>query len=265
MIRVRKPRDPRIKALASALGISREEALGRLIDLWEQCLEEGSDSLVPIFINTHLKSERGVDALVSSGLGRIAPGAIQVAGARDEIAQRERRSESARRAGIASGVVRGGTTPQTNERDVHATSTPGQPDVNATSTAGERPLFSSSDLGSDLSPSGASDLSSKTPRDLKQKRGKRSMPLDFAPNESDRTLAASLRLDADAELEKCRDYYAANGKHMADWRATYRNWLRNAAQYRKPPYHASERSHGSAAAFDLAMEAEERERTRRTS
>lgn len=237
MIRVRKPNDHRIKVLASELGVSREEALGRLINLWGQCLDECRDSLEPASVRAHL-GPNGVEALVSSGLGRIAPGAVQVAGARDEIGQRERRTEAARRAGLASGVVRGGTTDRAdgppNERDVRVTSTPSQRDVNATSTPSERPL-SSSDLGSDLFSS--LKPSSETPRDLKQQRVSRSrpkhpMPPDFEPSDSDREYANQNGLDPDLEVKRCRDRFASKGEGKSDWQATYRNWLRDEVRYK---------------------------------
>lgn len=249
----------KVQILADSAGYNAYEALGRLIHLWDKCISTKSHVLSDQQVEAFL-GRGNAAAIVISGLAERVSDGVRICGAIEEIGARNRLTEQRRLAATASVVAR-----TIDQRTVDDPSTNRERTANDPSTAS---LFSSSsdlgsDLGSVLSPSGASDPSLKTPRDLKQKKGKRAMPLDFAPNESDRALAVSLRLDADGELEKCRDYYAANGKHMADWRATYRNWLRNAAQYRKPA--SNGRTHGSAAAFDLAMEAEERERARRTS
>jgi hypothetical protein len=58
------------------------------------------------------------------------------------------------------------------------------------------------------------------------------LPADFAPDDTARTLAASLALDVTAELAKFRDYYAMTGKTGKDWQAGFRNWLTKAADFR---------------------------------
>jgi len=58
------------------------------------------------------------------------------------------------------------------------------------------------------------------------------LPADFAPDDTARTLAASLALDVTAELAKFRDYYAMTGKTGKDWQAGFRNWLTKAAEFR---------------------------------
>jgi len=68
------------------------------------------------------------------------------------------------------------------------------------------------------------------------KRSKKS-PDDFVPNEWHRDFAANNNLDLAYQLEKCIDHFKSKGETNKNWDATFRNWLRNAVEYRKasPP------------------------------
>jgi hypothetical protein len=46
-------------------------------------------------------------------------------------------------------------------------------------------------------------------------------------------LAKKLGVDYELEKDKFCDYYKGQGKLMKDWSATFRNWIRNAAEYKK--------------------------------
>jgi hypothetical protein len=46
-------------------------------------------------------------------------------------------------------------------------------------------------------------------------------------------LAKKLGVDYELEKDKFCDYYKGQGKVMKDWSATFRNWIRNAAEYKK--------------------------------
>lgn len=255
-------------------GYSAAEAKGRLIDLWAQCLEEKSELLSDRHVRAHL-GPRGVEALIEAGLGERMGDWVRVRGAKEEIAQLDRRQEAARKAGQASGRVRaqsgeaiGPESTRTNtERDVQRhvdpTSTLSQLDVNSTSTS-----KSSSDLGSGISGSLFSEASasSETSGDLKQ-RGRRKkpafpMPSDFEPTESHREYASANAIDLAHEFRRFANHHEAKGSVFASWAAALRTWLENAVEYRSQRSPAN-RTHGSAAAFDLVREAEERERAQR--
>lgn len=62
----------------------------------------------------------------------------------------------------------------------------------------------------------------------KSTRTSRRCPVDWQPNDGHRQLALSLGVDLLSELEFFRDYTYASGK--SDWDATFRNWLRTAAE-----------------------------------
>lgn len=61
---------------------------------------------------------------------------------------------------------------------------------------------------------------------------KRLLPEPFEISEAMRTWAKSKtpQVDIDAEHETFCDYWRAHGKAMADWEATWRNWMRRAPQ-----------------------------------
>lgn len=40
-------------------------------------------------------------------------------------------------------------------------------------------------------------------------------------------------VDIESETEKFVDYWLAHGKRMADWTATWRNWMRRAPQFNR--------------------------------
>ena len=46
-------------------------------------------------------------------------------------------------------------------------------------------------------------------------------------------LAKKLGVDYEIEKDKFCDYYKGKGSTMKDWSATFRNWIRNAAEYKK--------------------------------
>jgi hypothetical protein len=51
-------------------------------------------------------------------------------------------------------------------------------------------------------------------------------------------------IDVDAQTEKFRDHHTAKGSAMKDWTAAWRNWMRNAPQFSRPPGKAqSPRAH----------------------
>lgn len=54
------------------------------------------------------------------------------------------------------------------------------------------------------------------------------------PTEEHQRLAADLQVPCQAEFEKYRDWLAANGKRQRDESAGFRNWLRRAAEFKRP-------------------------------
>jgi len=73
------------------------------------------------------------------------------------------------------------------------------------------------------------DISTSVDIERKQKK-----PRLQEPTLEHRTLAAQLGVDCSAEFAKYRDHFAASGKPHKDEVAGFRNWLRRAAEYRRP-------------------------------
>ena len=67
-----------------------------------------------------------------------------------------------------------------------------------------------------------------------------------APNDEHQELASSLGVDCQAEFDKYRDHFAANGRRHKDEVAGFRNWLRRAATFARPKPAAK---HDNRAAF----------------
>lgn len=63
-------------------------------------------------------------------------------------------------------------------------------------------------------------------------RGKRALPADWEPNDGHRTFADEHHLDLEEEAAKFKDHALMNDRRLKDWDAGFRNWLRNAIQFR---------------------------------
>ena len=61
---------------------------------------------------------------------------------------------------------------------------------------------------------------------------KNNVSRDFTFTQDHNVLADELGLNIKTELSKFIDYYSATGKKMIDWNAAFRNWLRNAYEYK---------------------------------
>lgn len=64
--------------------------------------------------------------------------------------------------------------------------------------------------------------------------GKTRLPKDFEITDAMRLWAAEKTplVDIDQETEKFVDYWLACGKTMADWEATWRNWMRRCTTFK---------------------------------
>jgi hypothetical protein len=242
IVRVRKTAEleEQAKILGDVAGYNQAEAIGRLTNLWAQCLRDQTEALAEKFIRVHL-GPRGVEALLEAELGHRQGDLVLVRGARKEIEERFRRSESARRAALVRHgreVMESGPeappddAPRMRDRVSDASPT------ESVTLAPSLPLISDQSSGSgDLCSSGAS-ASSETPRDLKQQGGRKRkapevpMPVNFAPGEWHRKFAAQNGLDLDREFDRFVDGAEAKGRTYVSWPAALRTWLKNAVEWR---------------------------------
>jgi hypothetical protein len=61
-----------------------------------------------------------------------------------------------------------------------------------------------------------------------RKKPQQSLPDDFLPNDAGNVAALAKGVDANAELEKFKNYHLAKATLMADWQAAWRTWVGNA-------------------------------------
>jgi hypothetical protein len=235
--------DAQAQILGDVAGYSQAEAKGRLVDLWAQCLRDQTEVLAEKYIRVHL-GPRGVEALLEAELGHRQGDLVLVRGARKEIEERVRRSESARRAALVRHGREGAEVSQDTpavEPEPCATDAPRIRHASATDpVADASPSPSSSDQRSDLTLFPLKP-SSETPGDLKQqgsgrKRAKQpevTFPANFAPGQWHRDYAAANGLDLDREFDRFRDRHEAKGTTFADWSAALRTWLKNAVEWRE--------------------------------
>ncbi len=95
------------------------------------------------------------------------------------------------------------------------------------------------------------DLLAKKKKPPETKRGWRRFPVEWQPGPAEVQLAHELRLDIARELAKIRDYEFKTVRQDAT--ATFRNWLRHAAQYDSGP-RAAPRPHLRAVPNETLLE-----------
>lgn len=94
------------------------------------------------------------------------------------------------------------------------------------------------DTDTDISVTNVTDRGANAPELTKPKRNAKracQLPDDWEPLPEAKAPLALIGMTPEeiiAEVDKFRDYHRAKGSTMKDWNAAYRNWVRNAMQYR---------------------------------
>lgn len=99
-------RDPRVIRLAEALGWSRYEARGRLLDVFAVCYDLETDILTPEDVNASADEARLADVMLAVGLADPDDGGIRVHGAASRIEYLVKKVEAGRKGGRNSGESR---------------------------------------------------------------------------------------------------------------------------------------------------------------
>jgi len=92
--------DPRVELLGTLAGYNRYEALGRLAHLWMVCTHRESYELPAVNVIACL-GEKGIEALVGSGLGERTESGVRVKGTKGRIEWLKTRREASRAGGEA--------------------------------------------------------------------------------------------------------------------------------------------------------------------
>lgn len=99
-------RDPRVTRLADALGWSRYEARGRLLDVFAVCYDLETDIITPEDANAAADEARLADAMIAVGLADQDDGGIRVHGAVSRIEYLVKKAEAGRKGGLKSAETR---------------------------------------------------------------------------------------------------------------------------------------------------------------
>lgn len=95
-------KDPRFTVLAQELGCNRYEAWGRVLFLWDYCLESGSAVHSPRMVCAAMDHAGGAAAMVTANLAaEPVAGLVRVRGAEERIAWLKQKRESAAAGGKA--------------------------------------------------------------------------------------------------------------------------------------------------------------------
>jgi hypothetical protein len=117
-------RDPRILRLARAVGWSRRETIGALLDVWAVCYDRQTPQLLPQDIDIAAEHDGFCAAMVEVELARPARGnrLVHVCGVKDRIQYLASKREAGRVGGLKSAETRGSTIKHTGK---HSLSTRG--------------------------------------------------------------------------------------------------------------------------------------------
>jgi uncharacterized phage protein (TIGR02220 family) len=113
-------RDPRVHELALALGISRFDAMGRLLAVYAICYDLERDVLTTRAIDIAAEREGFADAVFEADLAVNVRGGMRIRGALERIEYLQTKSESGRIGGIKSGESRRNSSKQKREAELEA-------------------------------------------------------------------------------------------------------------------------------------------------
>jgi len=250
IVRTDVRKEERILVIADIGGYSRQEALGRLVELWCWCADrkledapEDSDGYaVPEAVVRRFLGPRGVEAILGDGCDELALGVRRPDGliylretsdtvrglrgwARTAAAGGHARAEAVARAGAAGRVGGRFVSETTNDQQCYQPSASRPPPDDQPSASGG-PAVTSVDPRSIIQDP---DPESEIP--AKRSRACRLAP-DWMPERSDANVnaedeAKARGVDLRVELAKLRDWAKGSGARRADWQAVWRNWTRN--------------------------------------
>lgn len=238
-------RDPRITMLAQISGMSRPEALGRLIAVWALCYDrpdaEGEFPEALINLSAYPEAHASVlpdfaKQLIEADLcERIDACTLRIRGAKQRTAYLDAKAEAGRIGGRKSGESRRSKhEAQSKQRKSKHEAPPNPPDavpdaVPDRVTAPDRVVVEATAPDRVLPEQAIPAKKAKAPRAA---RGT-ALADGWIPARSEANLEAEAKsrargVDLRQELLKLRDWAKAGGQTAKDWEARWRNWTRNA-------------------------------------
>lgn len=216
-------RDPRVDDLAEAVGWSRRETLGALLDVWAVCYDRVSAVLRFKDVDRTARHAGFGAQMVTAGLAKTVRGddsQVRICGVEDRIGYLEGARETGRKGGVKSGESRRRAREGTLQGSAKGAFENGEGSSNPSAL----PSASAPDVPSASVAASAPAKRKPTPTEL---------PDDWAPSDKHREMAAKLGLDCGREAEQFADRNKAKGERYIDWNAAFRTWLRNAPTFQR--------------------------------
>jgi hypothetical protein len=226
-------RDPRVLRLAKALGWSRRETMGCLLDVWSVCYDRVEDTLPEVDIDTAAELDGFTDRMVEVGLGaRKRNGLVRVAGAEERLNYLRGQSENGRKGGLKSAEARrvaGKQASSTASTEPQAPPKPSAPVPDSVPDPVPAPVDSEA-LRALKAKVDHHAPAARTERSARKKP----MPDGWAPTPEHEAKATSGGVDLAKERERFTNDAIAKGKTFKNWDAAFSNWLMNAIDWKRP-------------------------------
>lgn len=207
-------RDPRAIRLGRLFGWRRQEAVGRLLDVYALAYDRERDVIAEADIDIAAEQEGFAVRMIEVDLAEQARSGIRIKGAADRILYLQGKHEAARAGGIKSGETR---RKKAEQRTKHSFDF-GEARANPPDTVPDP-----ADLP-DPAPDPVITPPSKRARRLEASWAPERGPANARAEQDAKARGVDLRV----ELAKLHDWALANGAKRADWDAVWRNWTRNA-------------------------------------
>lgn len=212
-------RDPRAIMLGRIYGWRRQEAIGRLIDVFALTYDRVSDVLPLQEIDIAAEQEGFAESMVLVGLAERATTGLRIKGAAERIGYLLDSKESGRIGGVRSGESRRKQSKGKTKRPFEGP------------LKGQRSDPSPNHEGSTNPPSPSPvpdpDSKSRAGEPRPHRLDPTWKPSDSEVNRAAQAIAKSRGVDLEQQLAALHDWARDSGKTGKDWDARWRNWLRS--------------------------------------
>ena len=202
--------DSRYAILAQGCGLAdADHARSKMERLWWQCTQERR-YVLPADDVIHVLGTNAISAIVRARLGEVVPDGIRICGTKGRIEWLEKLRKNGKKGGRPKKTKQKPSGyDESNPPAPAPAPAPAHSDSENTQAGGEVDL-----LGSPLR--------------VAKPRPSRRAPIEFTPGADHIAFASEHRLDLAMQLAKFLDHEFS--KPRSDWAATFRNWLREAAE-----------------------------------
>lgn len=120
-------RDPRVTRFGLAVGVSKREARGLLLDVFALCYDRGQAVLPAADVDGAAEIRGAADAMIRVGLATITKSGVRISGAQERIAYLDHKSSAGRLGGLNSGLSRRIAAKQDSKQNTRSSEARGNP------------------------------------------------------------------------------------------------------------------------------------------